>query len=102
MTNLERPRLKDCSLQVLPSAPTSEAVVVLLASPAESKSTDKPTAVEPLLESDYKSNSPQLVPSSSSTCCLPLVTLSSSENHPVKAELSGDLNGRKFVCAIFP
>nr|BAE25985.1 unnamed protein product [Mus musculus]BAE26041.1 unnamed protein product [Mus musculus] len=81
-----------------PAAPTSEAVVVLPASPAESRSTDSPIAIEPLSESDYRSSSPQVVPSSSSKCCSPLVTLSSSENSPVKAALSGgDLNENLYV-----
>lgn len=71
-----------------PAAPTSEAAIVLPASPAESRSTDSPIIIEPLSESDYKSNS-QVVPSSSSKCCSPLATLSSSESGPARAACSG-------------
>lgn len=95
-------RLREATTQRLqsprPAAPTSEAVIVLPASPAESRSTDSPIIIEPLSESDCKGNSPQVVPSSSSKCCSPLVTLSSSENSPVKAALSGgDLNESLYV-----
>ncbi|XP_031202856.1 zinc finger protein 280B-like, partial [Mastomys coucha] len=85
-------RLRETStgrLQPSRPAPPAEAVIVLPASPAESRSTDSPIIIEPSSESDYKSNSPQVVPSSSSKCCSPLVTLSSSESSPVKAALSG-------------
>ncbi|XP_031241138.1 zinc finger protein 280B-like [Mastomys coucha] len=89
-----RPLLNDCS----PAVPTAEAVIVLRASPAESRLTDSPIIIDPLSESDNKSNSPQVVPSSSSKCCSPLVTLSSSESSPVKAALSGgDVNENFYV-----
>lgn len=85
-------RLRETTTQRLPpsppAAPTSEAAIVLPVSPVESRSTDSPIIIEPLSESDYESNS-QVVPSSSSECCSPLVTLSGSESGPARAALSG-------------
>ncbi|XP_052600615.1 zinc finger protein 280B [Peromyscus californicus insignis] len=76
-----------------PAAPTSETVIVLPASPAESRSTDSPIIIEPLSEPDYRSNSPQVVPGSSSKGS-PLVPISSSKHSPVRAALSvGGWNG---------
>ncbi|KAL6041090.1 hypothetical protein STEG23_008930 [Scotinomys teguina] len=70
-----------------PAAPTSETVIVLPASPAESRSTDSPIIIEPLSEPDYRSNSPQVVPGSSSKGS-PLATVSSSKHSQVRAALS--------------
>lgn len=86
--------LRKCTGQRLrtssPVAPASESVVALPASPAESSSSDSPIIIiEPLSEPDYKSDSPQVVPSSSSECSSPLTTLSGSKHSPARAALSG-------------
>lgn len=73
--------------------PTSEAVAVLPVSESESRSTDSPIIIEPLSKPDYKNNSPQVVPNSSSELCSPLRTFTSSLEHPVGAALSvGGMN----------
>lgn len=78
--------------------PTSEAVIVLPASQSESRSTDSPIIIEPLSEHDYKKNSPQVVPDSSSKLCSPVVTLTSSLPSPVRAALSvGNMNANPCV-----
>nr|XP_040147997.1 zinc finger protein 280B isoform X3 [Ictidomys tridecemlineatus]XP_040147998.1 zinc finger protein 280B isoform X3 [Ictidomys tridecemlineatus] len=68
--------------------PSSETVTMLPVSQSESRSTDSPIIIEPLSKPDDKSNSPKVVPSSSSESCSPVVTLTSSLHHPVKAALS--------------
>ncbi|XP_007131017.2 zinc finger protein 280B isoform X1 [Physeter macrocephalus] len=74
--------------------PTSEAMTVLPVSDSESRSTDSPIIIEPLSKPDYKNNSPQVVPiSSSELCSPPLITFTSSLQHPVGAALStGGMN----------
>ncbi|KAG3278507.1 zinc finger protein 280B [Ictidomys tridecemlineatus] len=73
--------------------PSSETVTMLPVSQSESRSTDSPIIIEPLSKPDDKSNSPKVVPSSSSESCSPVVTLTSSLHHPVKAALSeGGMN----------
>ncbi|XP_077016246.1 zinc finger protein 280B-like [Tamandua tetradactyla] len=73
--------------------PTSRGVALLPVSQSESRSTDSPIIIEPLSEADYKSNSPQVVPKSSSELCSPLITFSSSLQHPGRAALSvGGMN----------
>ncbi|XP_019574974.2 zinc finger protein 280B [Rhinolophus sinicus] len=67
---------------------TSEAVTVMPVSESESRSTDSPIIIEPLSKPDYKSNSPQVVPNSSSELCPPLITFTSSLQHSVGAALS--------------
>lgn len=80
-----------------PATPSSDTVIVLPASPAESRSTDSPIIIEPLSEPDYRSTSPQIVPDSSPEGS-PLVTVSSSKHSPVRAALSvGDLNESSYV-----
>jgi hypothetical protein len=76
-----------------PMASTSETVIVLPASPSESRSTDSPIIIDPLSIPDYKDNSPQVVPARSSELCSPVVTFTSSLHHLVRAGLSvGDVN----------
>lgn len=78
--------------------PTSEAVTVLPASQSESRSTDSPIIIEPLSEHDYKKNSPQVVPDSSSKLRSPVVTLTSSLPNPVRVALSvGNMNANPCV-----
>lgn len=94
--------LRKCTTQRLrpssPAVPISETVVVLPASPAESRSSDSPIIIEPLSEPDYKSDLPQVVPSSSSKCSSPLATLSGSKRSPARAALSGgELNESLYV-----
>ncbi|XP_045645173.1 zinc finger protein 280B [Ursus americanus] len=69
--------------------PISEAVTALPVSESESRSTDSPIIIEPLCKPDYKNNSPQVVPNSSSELCSPLITFTSSLQHPAGAALSG-------------
>ncbi|XP_045056513.2 zinc finger protein 280B [Desmodus rotundus] len=68
--------------------PTSEAVTVLPVSESESRLTDSPIIIEPLSKPDYKSNSPHVVPNSSSELCSPLITFTNSLQHPVGTALS--------------
>lgn len=68
--------------------PTSEAVTVLPVPEPESRLTDSPIIIEPLSEPDYRSNLPQVVPNSSSELCSPLITFTSSLQHPVGSALS--------------
>ncbi|XP_057607408.1 zinc finger protein 280B-like [Chionomys nivalis] len=80
-----------------PAAPSSDAVIVLPESPTESRSTDSPIIIDPLSEPDCRSNSPQIVPESSSEGS-PLVITSSSKPRPVRAAPSaGDLNESPYV-----
>ncbi|XP_066221632.1 zinc finger protein 280B [Saccopteryx leptura] len=83
---------KDTTHKLQPVSPvtsTSEAVTVLPVSESESRLTDSPIIIiEPLPKPDYKSNSPQVVPDSSSELCSPLLTLTSSLQHPVGSALS--------------
>ena len=73
--------------------PTSEAKTVLPASDSESRSTDIPIIIEPLSQADYKNISPQIVPNSFSELCSPLITFTSSLQHPVETAVSaGDMN----------
>ncbi|KAM8918679.1 zinc finger protein 280B isoform 1-T2 [Lycaon pictus] len=73
--------------------PVSEAVTDLPVSESESRSTDSPIIIEPLSKPDYKNNSPQVVPDSSSELCSPLITFTSSLQHPGGAALSvGGIN----------
>ncbi|CAD7674148.1 unnamed protein product [Nyctereutes procyonoides] len=73
--------------------PVSEAVTDLPVSESESRSTDSPIIIEPLSKPDYKNNSPQVVPDSSSELCSPLITFTSSLQHPGGAALSvGGMN----------
>ncbi|XP_025713006.1 zinc finger protein 280B [Callorhinus ursinus] len=73
--------------------PISEAVTALPVSESESRSTDSPIIIEPLSKPDYKNNSPQVVPNSSSELCSPLITFTSSLQHPVETALSvGGMN----------
>nr|XP_014723385.1 zinc finger protein 280B [Equus asinus]XP_014723386.1 zinc finger protein 280B [Equus asinus]XP_014723387.1 zinc finger protein 280B [Equus asinus] len=77
--------------------PTSETVTVLPLSESESRSTDSPVIIEPLSKPNYKNNSPQVVPNSSSELCSPLITFASSLQHQVGAALSvGGMN--KSLC----
>ncbi|XP_051009208.1 zinc finger protein 280B-like [Acomys russatus] len=69
------------------ATPTSETVIVLPASPAESRATDSPIIIEPL--SGPESSSPQVVPNSSSECCSPSTALSRSKRSPRRVALSG-------------
>lgn len=70
----------------------SETVIILPASPSESRPTDSPDVIEPLSEPDYTNNSPQLEPSSSSES-RSLLASTSSLHHPARAALlKGDLN----------
>nr|XP_027779703.1 zinc finger protein 280B-like [Marmota flaviventris] len=84
-------RRKDTARNLQPIShvtPSSETVTMLPVSQSESRSTDSPIIIEPLSKPDDKSNSPKVVPSSSSESCSPVVTLTSSLHHPVKAALS--------------
>ncbi|XP_062943558.1 zinc finger protein 280B [Cynocephalus volans] len=91
--NKYRHRRKDNAPKSQPASHTSEAVTVLPASQSELRSRDSPIIIEPLSKPDYKSNSPQVVPNSSSELCSPLVTFKSSLHHPVRAALSvGGMN----------
>ena len=72
---------------------TSEAKIVLPVSDSESRSTDSPIIIEPLSKPDYKNISPQIVPNSFSELCSPLITFTSSLQHPVETTVSaGDMN----------
>ncbi|KAF5929098.1 hypothetical protein HPG69_019118, partial [Diceros bicornis minor] len=55
---------------------------------SESRSTDSPIIIEPLSKPNYKNNSPQVVPHSSSELCSALNTFTSSLQHPVGTALS--------------
>ncbi|XP_041911703.1 zinc finger protein 280B-like [Arvicola amphibius] len=80
-----------------PAAPSSDTVIVLPESPAKSRSTDSPIIIDPLSEPDCRSNSPQIVPESSSEGS-PLVIVSSSKPRSVRAALSaGALNESSYV-----
>ncbi|XP_029777835.1 zinc finger protein 280B [Suricata suricatta] len=68
--------------------PVSEAVTALPVSESESRSTDSPIIIEPLSKPDYKNNSPQVVPNSSSELCSPLITFRNSLQHSGGAALS--------------
>ncbi|XP_049475047.1 zinc finger protein 280B-like [Panthera uncia] len=83
-----------CKLQPISHVtPVSEAVTALPVSESESRSTESPIIIEPLSKSDYKSNSPQVVPNSSSELCSPLITFTNSLQHPGGAALSvGGMN----------
>ncbi|XP_016078053.1 PREDICTED: zinc finger protein 280B [Miniopterus natalensis] len=89
----------DHKLPVHHATSPSEAVTVLPVPESESRLTDSPIIIiEPLSKPDYKSNSPQVVPNSSSELCSPLITFTSSLRHPVGTALSiGGLN--KSPCA---
>ena len=68
--------------------PTSEAKTVLPLSVSESRSTDSPIIIEPLSKADYKNISPQIVPNSFSDLCSPLITFTSSLQHPVETAVT--------------
>lgn len=73
--------------------PTSEAKTVLPLSVSESRSTDSPIIIEPLSKADSKNISPQIVPNSFSELCSPLITFTSSLQHPVETAVSaGDMD----------
>ena len=73
--------------------PTSEAKNILPFSDSESISTDSPIIIEPLSKADYKSISPQIVSNSFSELWSPLITFTSSLQHPVETAVSvGDMN----------
>ena len=73
--------------------PTSEAETVLPVSDSESRSTLSSVIIEPLSEADYKNISPQIVPNSFSELCSPLITFTSSLQHPVETAVSaGNMN----------
>ncbi|KAF6083592.1 zinc finger protein 280B [Phyllostomus discolor] len=83
---------KDTAHKIRPVShvtPTSEAVTVLPVSESESRLTNSPVIIiEPLSKPDCKSNSPHVVPNSSSELCSPLITFTSSLQQPVGAALS--------------
>ncbi|KAJ1057334.1 hypothetical protein K5549_022098, partial [Capra hircus] len=69
------------------------AKTVLPVSDSESRSTLSSVIIEPLSEADYKNISPQIVPNSFSELCSPLITFTSSLQHPVETAVSaGDMN----------
>lgn len=73
--------------------PSSEAVTFLAVSDSETRSGDSPIIIEPLSKPDYKNYSPQIVPDNSSELCSPLITFTSSLQHPLRTALSaGDMN----------
>ena len=68
--------------------PASEAKTVLPLSVSESRSTYSPIIIEPLSKADYKNISPQIVPNSFSELCSPLITFTSSLQHPVETAVT--------------
>ncbi|XP_071066003.1 LOW QUALITY PROTEIN: zinc finger protein 280B [Dasypus novemcinctus] len=77
--------------------PTSNGVAILPVS--QSRSSDSPIIIEPLSKPDYKNNSPQVVPNNSSeNSCSPLITFTSSLQHPGRAALSvGGMNESSYA-----
>ena len=71
--------------------PTSEAKTVLPLSVSESRSTYSPIIIEPLSKADSKNISPQIVPNSFSELCSPLITFTSSLQHPVETAVMQEL-----------
>jgi len=68
--------------------PASEAKTVLPLSVSESRSTYSPIIIEPLSKADSKNISPQIVPNSFSELCSPLITFTSSLQHPVETAVT--------------
>lgn len=78
-----------CNLQPFHRVtPTPAAVNVLPVSESDSRSTYSPVIIEPLSKADYKNNSPRVVPDSCAESCSPVVTFTSSLQHPEGVALS--------------
>ena len=73
--------------------PASEAKNVLPVSVSESRSADSSIIIEPSSKADSKNSSRQIAPNNFSELCSPLITFTSSLQHPVETAVSaGDMD----------